>query len=88
MRKAKNAPTHSLISSTHGELQIALYRKIAQELKQLRNQAIERKKALDYKHCWISHAGKLCMKKSDDSRVITISCCEDLLELKISISSI
>ena len=82
LRVTKGGLTTALISTKLANVPIAVFRKLSPEMKSLRHQAVERKKMLNFKHCWISQAGKLCMKKTDDSPVISISCAEDLLELK------
>ena len=82
LRKTKKVWSSHIVSKNVEEVPISVVRKISKELKKLKWLANQRKTALNYEFCWISRSGKLCMKKTADSPVITISCEENLLNLK------
>lgn len=82
LRKTKNGLTSKMVSSQVKEVKIAVFRCISNELKRLKWLADERRKAIGYQFCWISNRGKLCMRKAEGSPVISISCEEDILNLK------
>ena len=82
LRTSKNGLTSSLVSPKVKSAPIAVFRKISKELKRLKWLASQKKKELKYEFCWISRSGKLCMKKSSEAPVMSISSEEDLLKLK------
>ena len=82
LRTRRQGLNATMVSSTMQEAPIAVFRKISSELKRLKWLAKQKAKSLNYEFCWISASGKLCMKKTQSSRAIAISCEEDLLEIK------
>lgn len=70
------------LSSAAPDVPVAVFRKIPKETKRLEWLANEKKKALNYASCWISKTGKLCMKKREGGKVVSIQSEEDLLDLK------
>ena len=81
LRKTKNGLQSKMASSEVRDVPIAVFRRISKELKRLKWLATQKAKALKYEFCWVSAAGKLCMKKTAEGKVITISCEEELLDL-------
>ena len=70
------------ISSRAKAMPIFVARKIPHETRRLRWLAMQKKSALNYKFCWITKKGRLCMKKSGDSPVISITTEDGILALK------
>ena len=84
IKQSKEPLTTKVIGTRTKHVPIFVVRKTSPEIKRLRWLALQKKAALGYEFCWISKAGKLCMKKSAESPVISISCEEDIEQLKPS----
>ena len=82
LREMKNGLNARMASTEAQNVPIAVFRRLSKETKRLKWLAKQRAKALNYEFCWVSPAGKLCMKKKAEGKIFTISCEEDLLERK------
>ena len=77
-----NELTAKAISTKAKPAPLFVARRISFETKRLRWLAMQKKTAANYKYCWISKNGRLCMKKSDGSEVVPINSEEDILRIK------
>ena len=81
-RENGNKLDSTRVCSRANSTNISVFRQVCRETKHLRWRAKRKQLAINYKFCWLSHDGKVLMRKSEGVPAVWIRSEEDLEKLK------